>query len=82
MEREGFLKIARRVMPRRQVEVTAEVRKTFIDRWVETSNMIEMFRAMDMDMPTNPSSILCSPKWCSFWTYCPMGEGLDKIGKT
>ncbi len=62
------------------VDVKAEIRKTFIDRWVETSNMIEMFRAMDMDMPTNPSSILCSPKWCSFWTYCPMGEGLDKIG--
>ncbi len=63
------------------VDVRAEIRKTFVDRWVDTSNMIELHRAAGMDMPTNPSAILCSPKWCAFWTYCPMGEGLDKIGE-
>ena len=64
------------------VHVHAEIRKVFIRRWVATSDDIEMYRQAGMDMPTNPSSILCSPKWCSYWTYCPMGEDLDKIGES
>ena len=63
------------------VDVRPEVRKTFISNWIATSDMIELYREAGMDMPTNPSSFLCSPKWCSFWIYCPMGEGLDKIGE-
>ena len=64
------------------VDVRAEVRAAFVDRWIKTSNQIELHRAAGMDMPTNPSAILCSPKWCSFWALCPMGEGLDKIGES
>ena len=37
----------------------------------------EVTRANDMDMPANPSSNLCSPEYCDYWSVCPFGEALD-----
>lgn len=30
-----------------------------------------------MDLPANPASTLCNPKWCDFFTGCPHGAALD-----
>jgi hypothetical protein len=30
-----------------------------------------------LDLPANPSSTLCNPKWCDFWEGCPHGAVLD-----
>lgn len=30
-----------------------------------------------LDLPANPSSTLCNPKWCDFFEGCPHGKGLD-----
>lgn len=30
------------------------------------------------DLPANPSSTLCNPKWCDFWSTCPFGEALER----
>jgi hypothetical protein len=29
------------------------------------------------DLPANPASTLCNPKWCDFWDGCPHGAVLD-----
>lgn len=62
------------------VDVRPEVRAPFVQRWNDISDMITTYAGMDL--PTNPGAMLCSQKWCSFWTYCPMGEGLDVARKT
>lgn len=31
-----------------------------------------------MDLPANPASTLCNPKWCDFWDVCPYGATLDR----
>lgn len=30
-----------------------------------------------MDLPANPASTLCNPKWCDFFDGCPHGAALD-----
>lgn len=30
-----------------------------------------------MDLPANPASTLCNPKWCDYWGGCPHGAALD-----
>lgn len=59
------------------VNVDSVARAPFIDRWREVSDSIFIHEANDIPMPTNPSSFLCSPKWCSYWELCPMGAELD-----
>lgn len=34
-------------------------------------------RANGLDLPANPSSNLCSPEYCDWWSICPFGEALD-----
>jgi hypothetical protein len=34
-------------------------------------------RANGMDLPVNPSSNLCSPSFCDYWSICPQGAALD-----
>ncbi len=29
------------------------------------------------DLPANPASTLCNPKWCDYWDGCPHGAALD-----
>lgn len=52
-------------------------RAPFITRWEEISESINLHRLAGLDMPTNPGHILCTEKWCQFWTICPMGESLS-----
>ena len=60
------------------VNVGQEVRDPFIERWKEMSDHIYAIETAGLDMPTNPESNLCSVKWCSYWSICPMGEALDR----
>jgi hypothetical protein len=60
------------------VDVSPEKRGPFLERWNEVSDMIALYREANLPMPTNPGSNLCSAKWCSFWSICPMGEVLDR----
>jgi hypothetical protein len=32
---------------------------------------------MGRDLPANPASNLCNPKWCDYWDGCPHGAALD-----
>lgn len=32
---------------------------------------------LGMDLPANPASTLCNPKWCDFWDGCPYGAALS-----
>lgn len=60
------------------VNVSQEVREPFIKRWQEMSDEIYTMEMAGLDMPTNPDANLCSEKWCSYWSICPMGEALDR----
>lgn len=60
------------------VDVNAQVRDTFIRRWREVSSAIHLYGDNGMDMPHNPDHMLCSPKWCSYWDICDLGEGLAR----
>ena len=59
------------------VDVSPAKRKPFIDRWVNMSNTIHLHHEAGLLMPTNPDSMLCSEKFCDYWTICPMGAELD-----
>jgi PD-(D/E)XK nuclease superfamily len=37
----------------------------------------EVHVKLGQDLPGNPSSTLCNPKWCDFWAGCPHGAALD-----
>jgi len=60
------------------VDVRQEVREPFIQKWREMSDMIAVFEKAGLEMPTNPDNNLCSEKWCSYWSICPMGAALDR----
>lgn len=60
------------------VPTNAALRAPFIRRWEEVSASIKLHEDAGLPMPTNPSHILCSEKWCGFWTICPMGEPLTE----
>jgi hypothetical protein len=44
-------------------------------------DLMELFETMHVglgrDLPANPASTLCSPKWCDYWDGCPHGAALD-----
>ncbi len=61
------------------VDVSEEARKPFIRRWYEMSQTIAMHEANGLDMAVNPDSMLCSEKWCDFWSICSMGEPLESL---
>lgn len=60
------------------VNVKTAVRAPFIERWNEVSELIHAYDSTGAALPTNPSNNLCSEKWCSFWSICPMGDALDR----
>lgn len=37
----------------------------------------EVHVKLGLDLPPNPGSTLCSPKYCDFWDSCPYGAVLD-----
>lgn len=54
-------------------------RQPFIDRWKSVSAQIAMHQANGLPMPYNPGHILCSEKWCSYWSVCPMGAEFQAV---
>lgn len=36
-----------------------------------------MHEQMGLDLPANPGSTLCNPKWCDHWDVCPHGAAID-----
>lgn len=43
----------------------------------QVASLYEGMRANGLELPANPSSNLCSPKYCDFWDVCPHGRALD-----
>lgn len=60
------------------VDVSPERRQPFITRWQLVSQAIHLHQSAGVPMAPNPGSFLCSPKWCSYWDICPMGEPLER----
>jgi hypothetical protein len=59
------------------VDVCAEIRAPFVERWVEMSALIHLYQREGLTPPVNPSSFLCSSKYCPWWEHCPAGAGLE-----
>jgi hypothetical protein len=45
---------------------------------VSVVKIYETLRAEGLDLPANPASTLCSPKYCDHWDICPHGSALDQ----
>lgn len=45
------------------------------------SDFVAMYQEVHVrlgrDLPGNPASTLCNPKWCDYWDGCPYGAALD-----
>lgn len=48
-----------------------------LDKSIQVISLYEGMRANGLDLPVNPSSNLCSPRYCDFWDICPSGSALD-----
>ena len=59
------------------VDVSRDARAPFIKRWLDTAEQIAMHNDTGSDMPCNPSTFMCSAKWCNYWDLCEMGAPLD-----
>jgi hypothetical protein len=59
------------------VDVSPEIRAPFVERWVQMSHLIHVYTEAGLTPPVNPSSFLCSSKYCPWWEVCPAGAGLD-----
>lgn len=44
---------------------------------LQVATLVDGMAASGMSMPANPSSNLCSVKYCDFWNVCPHGAILD-----
>lgn len=44
----------------------------------QLASLYEGMRGNGLDLPANPASNLCSPKWCDHWDFCPHGAVLDR----
>ena len=62
---------------RRVSAVTPETMAAFEDKAWQVVSLYTTMRDMGLDLPTNSSSTLCSPKWCDSWDICPMGAALE-----
>jgi hypothetical protein len=69
----GIVKAERRISdPQPEHEAAVALRaKTFLD----TYRLVH--EEAGLDLPANPSSTLCNPKWCDYWAGCPHGAALD-----
>lgn len=55
------------------------VREPLLGRWRDVATQVALYAEKGLDMPTNPGHILCSEKWCGFWSICPMGQEYETI---
>jgi hypothetical protein len=65
------------VMERRLCAVTDTHIRAVDEKAVQVYTAYNGMRSAGMDLPANPSSTLCNPKWCDHWTICPHGAALD-----
>lgn len=48
-----------------------------LDKAIQVIALYEGMRKNGLDLPANPSSTLCSARYCDFWDICPHGAALD-----
>ncbi len=48
-----------------------------LDKALQVATLYEGMKSAGIDLPANPSSNLCSPRYCDYWTVCPHGQVLD-----
>lgn len=65
------------VFDRRESIVTDEHIAAVDMKAVQVVTLYQGLRNSGLDLPANPSSTLCSPKYCDHWDICPYGETLD-----
>lgn len=44
---------------------------------LERARAVAVLLDAGIDLPGNPSSTLCSPRWCDHWSVCPYGGALE-----
>lgn len=62
---------------RRPSDVRPEHVTAVFEKAQQVLTLYKGMRAGGMDLPVNPSSNLCSPVYCDFWTICSQGAALD-----
>lgn len=62
---------------RRAVIPTAEHVAAVDSKARSVAVLFGAMREAGLDLPANPSSTLCSPKYCDFFTICPHGSHLE-----
>lgn len=62
---------------RREVLVTPEHIAATESRAIEVVTLVAGMRKAGMELPANPGSNLCSPRYCDWWDVCPFGAALD-----
>jgi hypothetical protein len=65
-------KFERRISDASDAHVQAVLNKA-----VQLATLVEGMRGAGMDLPANPASNLCSPKYCDWFDVCPHGSSLD-----
>lgn len=65
------------VFERRISEVTPGHIDAVFEKAQQILTLYKGMRSGGMDLPVNPSSNLCSPVYCDFWSACPQGAALD-----
>lgn len=62
---------------RREVTITPEHVEATEAKALSVVTLVEGMKNAGVDLPGNPGSTLCSPKWCDHFSYCPHGAQLD-----
>ena len=62
---------------RREVRVDRAHIDAVDSKAVQVVTLYQGMRAGGLDLPANPASTLCSPKYCDHWDICPYGAVLD-----
>jgi hypothetical protein len=68
----GWVGFERRIADPEPAHIAAALARVEQAAW-----LYEKVRSVGMDMPANPTSTLCSPQYCDFFTTCPFGASLD-----
>jgi len=62
---------------RREVRVEAGHIEAIDAKALQVVTIYEGMRSAGMELPANPASNLCSPKYCDYFDVCPYGAALD-----
>ena len=65
------------VFERRETIVTPAHIEAVEQKALQVVTLFEGMRSAGLDMPANPASNLCSPKFCDHWDICPYGQALE-----